>query len=277
MRKLLLCLAFSLALAGLVSGVATAQGLNAEKNDELSRPKDYSNDSSVGSRPGPPRVPQITEDFEGGTPPAGLAMPWITNDYEGNGIVWDSQFGPYCGEADNWTGNASPGSGDFACVSSDIIGILDFDTDLWTESYDYCGASNSALLFAANYQNFANEDFFQVDWSTDGGGTWNNLLTWNEDHGGFRADPGEDVNLATAPAEGVPSVWYRFYYWDPAPDDWEWYIEIDDMVLDADGVIAVPGQGACGGPAASGNQLAFLALLLILGGAAFVMLRSRTA
>lgn len=271
MKKLVMTLAFGLALVGLLGNAAVAQ----PKDDELNRPKDYSNDFQVPPQAGAPRVANITEDFEGGTPPTGIVGPWITNDYAGTGIVWDSQTGMYCGEADNWTGNALPGTGDFACVSSDMIGTLDFDTDLWTEVYNFVNANTPALLLAANYQNFANEDFFQIDWSNDGGTTWQNLLLWNEDHGAFRADPGEDINLALGPAVGEPNVWFRFYYWDPAPDDFEWYIEIDDFVLDdsAGGLITAGG----GMPAASGPQLALLALLLILGGAAFVVWRSRVA
>lgn len=270
MKRVMTSVALCLVLTLTLTGLAAAQGTNAKvttKPGELDNPKDYSNDHQVPARPGPPRAPQITEDFEGGTPPAG----WTVIDNEGSGVAWDTLAG--CGEAGNFTN----GAGDVACVSSDVAGTNEFDTELLTDTYNFCDATNAAMLFTANYQNLAGLDFFDVDASTDGGGSWDNLLSWNEDHGGFRAQPGEDVNLGLAAYEGMPDVSFRFHYYDPNASDFDWYIQVDDFVLDSDGIISAPGAGgACDVPAGNSNQMALLALLLVLGGAAFVALRKRT-
>ena len=161
----------------------------------------------------------LSEDFEGAWPPAG----WSVVDNAGTGVAWNT--------ATFWgASNYTNGSGEAAMVDSDAFGTAEFDTELWTPVLDLTGAPSGDLTFTANYQNFANEDFFDVDYSTDGGATWTNLMSWNEDHGGFRAPPGEDVSL-TIPGGGMTIV--RFYYYDPATSDWEWYIQIDDVLVDA--------------------------------------------
>ena len=240
-----------------------ATGAYAQKMNELNNPADFSNDFQFPAAA--PGAVQFSDDFEGGTPPAG----WSVVDNEGNGVIWANLAG--CGEGGNYTN----GSGDCACASSDVAGTADFDTELVTESYNFCDATNSTLSFTANYQNFANEDFFDVDYSLDGT-AWTHVLSWNEDHGGFRAPPGEDVNLDVSVLDGESMVYFRFRYWDPAANDWEWYIQVDDYVLGADGTISVPGTDSCGGtgtPATNTTGLLILALVLLVGGSAYVLVR----
>ncbi len=69
----------------------------------------------------------------------------------------------------------------------------------------------------------------------DGGTGWTNVLSWNEDHGVFRALPGEDVNLdISAVAGNQTSVMIRWYYFDPEPNDYEWYAQVDDVAVACD-------------------------------------------
>lgn len=169
-----------------------------------------------------PSVALIEEDFEGAWAPAG----WTVVDNEMTGQVWSNLAG--CGEAGNFTN----GSGDVACSSSDVFGTAEFDTELWTPVFDVTGIAAVGIGFTANYQNLAGSDFFQVDLSTDGGGSWTNLLSWNEDHGTFRGTPGEDVaiGLTAAGASGANNV-VRFHYFDPNASDWDWYIQVDDVFI----------------------------------------------
>ncbi|MBU1661291.1 MAG: carboxypeptidase-like regulatory domain-containing protein, partial [Chloroflexi bacterium] len=160
-------------------------------------------------------------DFEGGVPPAG----WTVVDNAGNGVVWTTIAGS--GESGNYTN----GSGEAATVSSDAFGTADFDTELQTNVFDTTGWPGMTLEYTVNYQNYANEDFLDVDISTDGGATWTNVLSWNEDHGAFRATPGEDVSLDLSANVGFANTVLRWHYYDPALDDWEWYAQIDDVLL----------------------------------------------
>ncbi len=163
----------------------------------------------------------FSEDFEGGTfPPAG----WTTVDNEGTGVSW------------GFTGDAGEtnysGSGDAATVSSDIFGPAEHDTELRTPIIDVTGKSNLALKYSVNYQNVAGLDFLDVDLSTDGGTSWSTLLSWNEDHGAFRALPGEAVTLELDDAiAGATEIMIRWRYYDPNTGDWNWYAQIDDVEL----------------------------------------------
>ncbi len=69
---------------------------------------------------------------------------------------------------------------------------------------------------------------------------WTNLLSWNEDHGGFRSLPGVAVNLDISSVVGQANVMFRFRYYDPNTGDWDWYVQVDDVeVSDATGAIVL--------------------------------------
>jgi hypothetical protein len=238
-----------------------ASGAFAAKLDELMDPKDYSNDFELlaGAR----QTPIITEDFEGGTPPAG----WSVTDNEGDNLVWTTLAA--CGEAGNWTN----GSGECACVASDIFGSgFEYDTELITSSYDFSGLNSLVLAFTANYANLGVTDSFDVDYSIDGGTNWVNILSWHEDHGSFRSTPGVDVALDMSGADGESDVTVRFYHYDPSTNDWNWYIHVDDMVIEAD-----TGGGDGGGavPTTTGVGIALMVLVL-LGTSAYFLRRRAT-
>lgn len=170
-----------------------------------------------------PAATLIDEEFEGTFVPAGWT---VIDNATAAAPVWSNLAG--CGESGNFTN----GSGDLACASSDIFGTADFDTELWTPVFDVTGIGSVGLGFTTNYQNLAGSDFFQVDLSTNGGASWSNILSWNEDHGGFRAQPGEDVaiDLLAAGAAGANNV-LRFHYFDPNIGPWDWYIQVDDVFI----------------------------------------------
>ncbi|HUU39516.1 MAG TPA: IPTL-CTERM sorting domain-containing protein [Desulfatiglandales bacterium] len=188
------------------------------------------------------------ESFESGVPPAG----WTVVDNEGTGVEWTTIAGS--GEDGNFTN----GSGEAACVSSDKFGQEDFDTELRTPALDFTGLTGVKLItlrFTANYQNFAGRDFFDVDVSTDGGTSWTNIMSWNEDHGGFRATPGEDVSLSiSALVGGQNNVVIRFHYYDPNDADWDWYVQVDDLLITAVSIPIVPAMSQWG-------MIIFMALL----------------
>ncbi len=155
----------------------------------------------------------FTEDFNAGIP-AGWT---IVDNTGGTGPIWDTNVA--WGD-DNWTG----GDGMCADVNSDTYGTADFDTELITPSFTV--PDEATLVYDTNYQNYANEDFADTD--IDVGVGWVNLLQWNEDHGGFKALPGENVIIDLSAYAGATAR-VRFHYYNPAPDDWEWYWEVDNV------------------------------------------------
>jgi cysteine-rich repeat protein len=174
----------------------------------------------------------------------GIANSWVTTDDAGFGLTWSNVAGS--GENGNYTG----GDGDAASVSSDSFGPADFDTSLVSNSFSLAYATEATLSYLVNYQNFAAFDLLDVDVSVDGGATWDNLLSWNEDHGGFRAPPGEAVTLDLSAYLGQPEVRIRWRYYDPTDFDWDWYAQVDNIALDCDqtgqmngGGIIVDGDG----------------------------------
>jgi hypothetical protein len=173
-------------------------------------------------------IPVLSEDFEGGVPPAG----WTVLDLAGTGVVWTTIAGS--GESGNYCG-----SGEAATVSSDAAGTANYDTWLITPNIDLSGALSATLDLEANFQNFATRDFFDIDVSYDGGGSWTNLLSWNEDHGTFRGTPGEHITLALS--AGSATTQLRFGFYDPTGPNWNWYAQIDDVVVAAE----VQGEPPC--------------------------------
>lgn len=239
----------------------------ADRSTEPLQPKDFSRDHQVASSPNSPLGVGgvFYEAFDSGIPAS-----WSVVNNAMGGPVWTNLAG--CGEAGNYTN----GGGDAACVSSDVFGAGEFDTELRTPVIDLSAYTAPAgLTFNVNYQNFANSDFFEVDVSTNGAaGPWTNLLTWNEDHGAFRATPGEAVNLDISSVAGQANVMFRFHYFDPNTGDYDWYAQVDNV-----GMSATPGGSGTPYvepqelPTASTSVLAALGLLLA--GIGFVALRRK--
>ncbi len=162
----------------------------------------------------------LEENFDGGTfPPTG----WSTTDNAGEGLAWG--FAEDVGE-----GNYS-GVGEAATISSDVFGLAEFDAELISPSVSTAGVKNIAVQYNVNYANYANLDFLDLDIQVDGG-AWTNVLSWNEDHGTFRGTPGEFVSASLdSYLTGASSFRLRWHYYDPNAGDWDWYAQVDDVVI----------------------------------------------
>ena len=156
----------------------------------------------------------------------GIPDSWAVIDNSGVGLEWTNISGS--GEAGNYTG----GDGDAATVSSDVFGPADFDTELRSNSFSLANRAEASLNYLVNYQNFAAFDFLDLDVSIDAGVSWTNLVSWNEDHGGFRSAPGELVVVDLVDYLGQSDVTLRWRYYDPTTFDWDWYAQVDDAALD---------------------------------------------
>ena len=161
----------------------------------------------------------LEEDFNDGIP-----SDWEVVDNAGEGLVWqlNSDFGD-----PNWTS----GDGTAAAVNSDATAFVPYDTELRTPTMT-ANSDAMRLRFNANYRDLSTGagDAFDVDVSTDGGASWSNLLSWNEDHGGFLAPPGEDVDLDLSEHVSTGDEFMiRWRYYTDAPEPWDWYVQLDDV------------------------------------------------
>jgi hypothetical protein len=56
-------------------------------------------------------------------------------------------------------------------------------------------------------------------------------MSWQEDHGTFRATPGETAEVTLSGQAGSPAVVVRWHYYDPYTGDNGWYAQVDDVSL----------------------------------------------
>lgn len=127
----------------------------------------------------------LYEKFE-----AGIPGTWtIVDNRSGSCGVWQSNDA-------GGRGNLTGGPGGFAIVDSDYEGCA--DTALITPSFDV--PLNAHFTFNTDYNYLT--DMAEVDITTDGGGTWTNLLHWELDQRGplevdldFSAYSGETVQI----------------------------------------------------------------------------------
>jgi len=175
----------------------------------------------------------LYEGFEGTFPPEG----WSTVDNEGNGLEWGAT-------SDNY----SSGMGNAAMANSDAFGTAEYDTELISPEMDVDGKAGVVVQYYANYINLANQDFLDLDISTDGGSTWTTILSWNEDHGSFFELPGEFVSIELDDyISGASTMMLRWRYYNPNSGDWDWYAQIDEVEILYEGLqwlTVDPGQGA---------------------------------
>ena len=168
----------------------------------------------------------VASDFEGGFPPAGFtivnhggACDWNTNTFYGR---------------TNYAG-----SGTCADADSDACGSgTTMNTSMYTPVMDLSGVVDPTIDFLAAY-NYLSGDYFDVNISTDGGGTWTNLLHWTSDHAAY--GPGEAVSLDIS-AYATATTMVEFHFYSPG---WNWWAEIDDVEIgDPADIECVPIPGA---------------------------------
>jgi hypothetical protein len=164
-----------------------------------------------------PTGPILFEQFEGTFPPANWT---VVN----NGGTCDWNTNTFYGRP-----NYAGGDGQCADADSDACGSgSTMDTELWTPVFSLDSKTFAELSYVSSYNDISSStaDYAYVDISTDGGTTWTNLLTWNEDHDAY--GPGESVVIDLAPFAGNASCVIRFHYVAPG---WDWWWEVDDVKI----------------------------------------------
>ena len=159
------------------------------------------------------------EDFEGGVPPED----WQAQDVPGQGVTWQTNEAY---DRENFTG-----SGLAAHVDSDENQDVPYDARLVSPVKTFDG--ETALSFDLNYQEFSGNENFDLDVSTDGGGTWTTVRSF-EETGGFLGD-GENITITNETLseymETGQTFQVRFRYWTPEEQPWDWYAQVDNVAF----------------------------------------------
>lgn len=167
----------------------------------------------------------FSEDFN-----SGGTGSFSVQDLQGSGVALWKGMAAY-GDS-NWTG----GSGNAATADSDYQ-AGEFNTRMVSPGIAL-GSGAASVSFLYNYQNFAFLDVFAVEVSTNGGGSWTTLWSTQADTGGFRSLPGASQTIDLS-AYANQTVNIGFHYYDPNSGDWDWYVQVDDVVVES-----VPAPGA---------------------------------
>jgi uncharacterized repeat protein (TIGR01451 family) len=157
-----------------------------------------------------------SHDFENGVPPAG----------------WTSQSAadecPWSTNAAYALANFAGGQGFSATVSSDFCGLeaedADVDTRLVSPTIDLSAADVARLDFVLAYRHLGTSRF-DVDVSTNGGGSWTNVYTRNVTTS--QTGPGTPVSIDLTPYAGLVSVQLRLRY----VSAWDWWVQVDQLRL----------------------------------------------
>jgi uncharacterized repeat protein (TIGR01451 family) len=152
------------------------------------------------------------EAFEGTFPPDG----WTVIS-ETTGTAWTNvDVHP--------RGNLTGGSGSFAIVDDDHYGSGALtDTSLWLPAIDFPVCADLYLTFNSDYNQYTT-DFADIDYSLDGGDTWNNITHWTTDR---RGPVLETIYLS--PFVSGQNAILRFHYDDD--DQYAWWWEIDNVKI----------------------------------------------
>ena len=170
----------------------------------------------------------LFESFDAGTMPPGWQA--VNNGSTGTLPDWLIVSTSPCGD---FSGNLTGGTGPFAMVNSDCNGPGTFnDSSLITPSEDLSSASTAQIRFNQDYFNLG--DTADVDVSTDGGDTWQNVLRQTTSARG----PGL-VNIdITGIAAGQSNVMARFHYYNA---NFAWWWSVDNVLVGQAGCVPGPG------------------------------------
>ncbi len=171
-----------------------------------------------------------TSTFSNGIPVGWTSYDWLALATQPDSEVdWtDLSAAAGCGELANYTG----GRGDAACASSDLVAPQAYDTQLRSHSFSLVGQTSARVEFLTNYQDFAGGDAFYVDYSLDGGVTWENLAqSQAADYGAFRAEPGAAISVDLAAILGEPNVRLGWRYVNHDSNASDYYVQVDNIRL----------------------------------------------
>ena len=151
-----------------------------------------------------------SQTFDGTTTPAG----WTVQN--------NTAVGGWAFNDPHPRGNLTGGTGGFAIIDSDNLGIGNTeDTYMISPVTDMSGFTAPDVAFDTDYHDLGS--VAQVDMSVDGGSTWSNI--WDHSGSDFRGPA--HVDIPVPQAAGKSSVQVRFHY----TGTWAWWWEVDNVFL----------------------------------------------
>jgi hypothetical protein len=127
-------------------------------------------------------------------------------------------------------GNLTGGTGNYAIVDSDYYGGKQ-DSQLVSPTYDLTGVGAADLSFDTSYIE-TNGESMNVDFSIDGGATWQTVWTAPLDAANY-----QHVEVALPGVGGQAKVQVRFHY----TGSWSYYWQVDDVLLSTRTLTPTPG------------------------------------
>jgi len=169
---------------------------------------------------------------------AGPALPagWTIFNNGALALDWGMTNDAVCGTNNGTPGNFTGGTGEAACVDSDVAGNGVVNSYLCSPAIDLTAVSGSTLSFLYNYQIFSDptgEDLFAVLLGTTApsAGTIGGFATefsTSSNQGSIYALPGAFEQINTSAYDGAP-VYVCFQY----GADFDWYAQVDDVRINA--------------------------------------------
>lgn len=175
-------------------------------------------DANTCDAPGYGVTSGLFEKFDGGSTPSG----WTVVDNNGNGEEWafvDPENQP----------NNTGGNGLFAVINSDFYGPDGAqDTELRSPVLDFSSKSTVHVEFDTDFHYYGfPPEVADVDVSSDGGGTWTNVLTYQDQD--TRGPHHEDLDVSSI-AGNKANVMVRFHYYNAS---FEWWWQVDNVKIGA--------------------------------------------
>ena len=156
------------------------------------------------------RIDGLQEAFEATTTPPGWSV--VNNTADGGWVFQD------LGNRGNLTG----GSGGFAIIDSDQLGVgRTQDSELRTPVLDMTGVAAPSVGFNSDFRGFPNS-FGNLDLSIDGGTTWTTLV---HNEASARGPRFEEIALPQAAGQAAVQVRWRFV------GTFAWWWEIDNVFV----------------------------------------------
>lgn len=166
-------------------------------------------------------APVLGESFTGTDTPDGWS---VVNRTSGGGWAFEDLGG---------RGNLTGGSGGFAIVDSDSLGVgRTQDSDLVTPALDLSAATAPYLRFNSDWRAVGLNDSAEVDVSVDGGTTWASV--WRQT-ASLRGPRIEEIPLTVAAGSRRALVRFRFQ------GSYAWWWQVDDVQVTNRTCTLVPG------------------------------------